>query len=374
MLLIFLINPFIILLIYLLRGEKVVNFASVTPFVSLITVVHNAEDLIVDKIRNSLSLNYPFDKYDIIIYSDGSTDETENKVRTFNDKRIHFLSSLIHEGKNNAINRSVQNCSGEVLVFSDVGALLESNAIKHLVKCFADSEVGGVCGLLSVIKDNIPFSMSQSDYWRIDRIIKQLESKTGSISSNTGTLYSIRKDLFKPVPQAVTDDLYTCLSVVKQHRRFIFEPNAISYIKARSRRPKHEIERRRRIVCRSLTGIFLHKDLLNPFKYGMFSIRLLINKTIRRFLPIYLLLIFFSSMFLSFYYPFIWIVVFLQFIFYILAFSYPIFFRNIKGFKFMKRITSLAYYFCLGNYGTLLGLIDFIRGKKVVKWEPLKTD
>ena len=83
---------------------------------------------------------------------------------------------------------------------------------------------------------------------------------------------------------------------------------------------------------------------------------------------------FLSSAFLSFYIPLIRILAFLQFIFYILAASYPIFFQNIKGFKSMRKITSLAYYFCIGNYGTLLGLIDLIKGKKIAKWEPLKTD
>ena len=215
---------------------------------------------------------------------------------------------------------------------------------------------------------------AQADYFRFDSLIKRLESQLGSISSNTGTLYAIRRALFQPVPPAVTDDLYVSLSIIKKNYQFIFEPDAKVYIKAPSINPAHEILRRRRIVSQSLRGIYLMKDLLNPFKYGFFSIRILINKIIRRLLPIFMLLIFFSSLVLSFHYLFFRIIFFLQIIFYLLAVSYLSLFQHTSHLRIVARITSLAYYLCLGNFGTLLGLIDFLRGKRIVKWEPSRTD
>jgi len=373
-LLILLINPLLLHILFFAKWEKAVNVSPLTPTVSLIMVVHNAEHFIINKIQNSRSLKYPSEKYEIILYSDGSTDETAEKAQPYITERVLFISSPTFEGKNIFLNKAAENAHGDVLVFSDVDAMLDENALLNLAKYFSDPSVGGVCGQRIIAENDKRLKKAQSDYIRFDSMIKKLESKTGSISSNDGKLYAIRKDLFRPIPPAVTDDLYTCLSIIKQGYRFLFEPNAKAFIKVPSRNPKHELTRRRRIVCRSLTGIFLQKELLNPFKYGIFSIRLFINKILRRFLPIYMLLMFLSSMFLSFYIPLIRILVFLQFVFYILALSYPIVFQNIKGFKFVKRITSLAYYFCLGIYGTLLGLIDFIRGKKVVKWEPFKAD
>jgi hypothetical protein len=164
------------------------------------------------------------------------------------------------------------------------------------------------------------------------------------------------------------------LSVIKQGYRFLFEPAAKVFIKVPSRSPRHELERRRRIVCRSLKGIALHRDLLNPFAHGMFSLNLLINKINRRFLPVYLLLIFFSSMGLSFSTPLMRIFLFLQVAFYLLAASSPVLSRHARGLRGVKKLASLTYYFCIGNYGTLLGLIDFLRGKQITKWQPLKTD
>ncbi len=369
-LLVFLFYPLFIWVVYLIKEKKIIKFSTIHPSISLIIVVHNAEHLIVDKIRNSILLNYPSDNYEVIIFSDGSTDGTENLIKPYIGKKVRLFSSSTHEGKISAINNAVQNCSGEIIVFSDVDAILESNAIVNLVKYFADPKVGGVCGQRIICKDDKKLKNVQSDYISFDSIIKKFESRIGNISSNDGKLFAIKRELFLPIPPAVTDDLYVCLSIAKQNHRFLFEPEAKAFIKVPSRSPEHEVERRRRIVSTSLRGIWL----LNPFKYGLFSLSLIINKIVRRLLPICLLFLFISSLFLSFYNMIFKIVLFPQIGFYFVAFSYWIFFQHIPSLKIVRRISSLVYYFCLGNYGTLLGLFDFLMGRQIVKWKPVKTD
>lgn len=373
-LLVFLFYPLFIWILYLIKDKKQIKVSSFNPTISLITVVHNAENLIVDKIKNSLSLSYPSDNYEIIIFSDGSTDNTESKVKPFINKNVHFFSSITHEGKISGMNKAVQSSSGEIIVFSDVDAILEKDAIINLVKYFSNPTIGGVCGQRVISEDNKGLKGAQSSYIGFDSTIKILESQTGSISSNDGKLYAVRRRLFMPIPTPVMDDLYVCLSIVKQNFRFVFEPNAKAYIKIPSRNTAHEIQRRRRIVTGSLTGIYLMRELLNPFHYGIFSIRLTINKIVRRFLPVLLILFFFCSLFLSFYISLIKAMFFLQITFYFLAFCYPLLLQNICRIKIVTKAASLAYYFCLGNYGTLLGLFDLLIGKQIVKWKPLKTD
>jgi len=369
---VFCFTPLLVLSVYAIKGEKPVKTALSQSSVSIITVAHNAYDLIFNKIQNSLSLNFPSKTSEIVIFSDGSTDNTEEIVKEFTDRNVRLLSSPSHDGKHSGINKAVQSCSSEILVFSDAGAMIAPDAITNLLKYFDDPLVGGVCGKLIFSKSDGKFKKAQSDYNMFAGVIKVLESKTGSISSNDGSLYCIRKDLFTPVPGGVTDDLFTCLSVVKQGYRFMYEPKAISNMKTRSIKSGHELQRRRRIVARSLHGIYLMKSVLNPFKYGIFSLNLFVNKVIRRCLPIFLISMFFSSLFLSFYIPLINILFLLQLSFYILALSHLILFQHLSTLRIMKRLSSLAYYFCLGNYGTLLGLYDFIRGKSVVKWESIK--
>ena len=370
---VFLLNPLMIWIVYLIKGKKAVSYSTTHPSVSLITVFHDGEDLIVDKIKNCLSLNYPSENYEIIFFSDGPSDGTKGLLKPFIDKRVRFLSSPTYEGKAIGINKAVQHSSGEIIIFSDVDAILGENAIIGLVNYFNDPEVGGVCGERVIYENKSKLMKAQSVYIRFDSFIKRLESQIGSISSNDGKVYAIRRDLFQMIPPAVTDDLYECLSIVRQNRHFLFEPDVKAFVKAPSRSPAHEIERRRRIVSTSLRGIYLMRGLLNPFKYGLFSIRLIINKVIRRLLPICLLVMFISSVFLASYSPIITMILFLQIAFYVLAFCYRALFQYLPFVGIITRITSVTYYFCLANYGSFLGLLDFAMGRKITRWKPVKT-
>ena len=367
-------NPFIICLGKLIRERDINNCLSEAPLLSLVIAGHNSEKLIVDKIQNSLSLNYPIDKLEVIFYSDGSTDGTEKKISTFSDRRFRYLSSNTHDGKHCAINKAVIEAKGEIVVFTDIDAILDSDALNNIIKYFNNPKVGGACGQKIICEDQNKLKEAQSDYIKFDSLIKKSETKIGSITSNEGKLCAIRRNLFLPIPAGVTDDLYICLSTVKQKYLFSFATDAKAFIKVPSRNPVHEINRRRRIVTRDLSGVYYMRELLNPLKYYFFSFRLIINKIVRRLLPFNLLFLFFSSLFLSFSLNSIRVLFGLQVAFYAGAFSYWILFQHIKSFSFIKRLTSPMFYFCIGNIGTLAGVIDFLMGKKIVKWEPKKTD
>ena len=346
--------------------------------VSLIVVVRNAEAIIEDKIQNFLSLNYPRDHFEIIILSDGSIDQTEKIISTHKIKSLKFISTPLHLGKSNGLNEAVKNCSGDIIVFSDADALLSTNTLYKIVRHYVNPKIGGISGQRVIYRDNVELKSAQKTYIKFDSTIKNLESRIGSITSNDGKIYSIRRRLFQPIEPAVTDDLYCCHSIIKQKYRFIFEPEARAFIRAPSRNPLHEILRRRRIVSRSLRGIFLMKELLNPFRHGFYSIGLAINKVLRRLLPVCLIFLFLSSSVWSFSNTWITLFFILQLGVYILALFYPLFIKNISDdtiFKAKaKKYSSLAWYFCIGNYGTFLGLVDFISGKKIIRWDPIKTN
>ena len=367
-------NPLLLIIVSLLRRTVEIKPSIINLPVSMLIVVHNAENIIAQKIENSLNINYPSEKFKVVIVSDGSTDKTENIIKSFVCENLQLVSLKQHEGKNKAINQGMKSCIGEIVIFSDVDAILEPDSIIKLMKYFSDQTVGGVCGQRIIYEESKGLKYAQSIYLEFDSTIKKLESRIGSISSNDGKLYAIRRKLFEPIHPAVTDDLYTALSIIKQHYRFVFEPDAKAFVKIPSRNPRHELERRRRIVCRSLRGLFIQKVLLNPFNYGIISFNLFINKVNRRLLPFYLCLTFTSSFYLSLTNPLLRIFFIAQTIFYALAFFYPLIFQHLDKIKNIKHLASLSFYFCLGNYGTLLGLIDFIKGEKVVKWEPFKVD
>jgi hypothetical protein len=170
------------------------------------------------------------------------------------------------------------------------------------------------------------------------------------------------------LPLTVTDDLYTCLAVVRQGYRFVFEPRARACIQASSRDRRHELRRRRRIVSRSLHGIWLSREVLNPLRHGLFAVNLLINKVLRRLLPVFLILTFVSSVLLAFAHPAVALLLAGQAAFYLLALSYRWILPRSRTAGRWARLGSVAYYVCLGNLGNLLGVVDFVRGKRVAKW------
>lgn len=372
--LVFIFSPALVFTQYLITGGGRRRRVRHRPTISLVIVVRNAAALIRRKIVNSLALDYPSESLEIIVFSDGSSDATEQEVAAVPDRRITFLSSARHEGKNAAINAAVTRAVGELVVLTDADALLEEDALSVMADCFSDPLVGGVSGSIAFQDESGKLKKAQSVFMGFDSVIKHFESQTGSISSKTGKISAIRRSLFRPLPEAVADDMYIPLSIVKQRKRFVYEERARAFIRVSSRNPRHEIERRRRIVTRSLTAIFSMKELLNPLRHGLFSLNLLINKVVRRFLPVSLLLFFVSSVILSFPHKLFLVLAFGQAGFYLLALSSPFFERRGAPARWLGKASSVAYYFCLGNYGTLLGLIDFLTGKRVAKWNPVKTD
>lgn len=375
--LVFVIYPFILFLSSLFK-HGYDNYQDIKEYyISLIVVVRNAENLIKDKIENCLSLHYPPEKLEIIIYSDGSTDNTNQIIHSYKGKGIKFFYSKEHRGKIDAINATVKQCSGEILVLTDADALLESEALNNMMRHYVYPSMGGVCGQRVISDDRSITVSSQEKYIKLDTAVKILESKLRRLTSNDGKLYSLRRRLFKPIEAGVTDDLFTCLTVIRQGYDFIFEPGARAFIKIPSRSPDHEIKRRQRIVAQSLRGIFIQKDLLNPFRYGFFSLGLFINKVLRRVLPVFLLLIFFSTLYLSFSSIWLSLFLFIQLMLYALSLVYLRVNRLPWQHALLKKIKKgleLIFYFCIGNAGTLLGLITFLSGKKIQKWEPVKSD
>jgi cellulose synthase/poly-beta-1,6-N-acetylglucosamine synthase-like glycosyltransferase len=373
----FLLYPLLLIFIHTVKKQSLAESTdSQVDFqkVSIIIVVHNAEQLIVEKILNSLSLNYAEYGYEILIYLDGCSDRTLTQIQTVATDKVRWIEEKQHLGKYEGLNRATAESKGDILVFSDADAILENNAILSLVSPLRNPICGGVCGQRIVKEKQGKLRLAQSIYIQFDSWIKRLESQIVSISSNDGKLYAIKRHLFQPIPPAVTDDLYQALNIVEQGYRFVFAPQAKAAIKTPSRTSPHELERRRRIVATSLYGIFLKRNLLNPVNYGLFAIGLFINKLLRRFIPFLLILIFVSSAIGANYNTQISCLFIIQIMFYVLALSYPLFLQHLEDLRIVKKLSSILWYFCLGNFATLLGVWDFLIGKRVIKWQPQKTD
>jgi len=380
MMLVFVLYPCFLFCRLLITRNPFKSFIPISkhfPRVSIITVSHKADALLDEKVKNIQQLDYPHHLLEFIFFSDGSSKNICDIQTRLQNIQVKQLSSKTHQGKAYGLNRAVEQSTGEILVFSDIDAIINKKAITLLVNHFQDTAIGGVCGHRTIVKEKTSLQSAQSRYLAFDNLIKSMEGKTGSLTSNEGKLYAIRRSLFQPIDPAATDDLYNCLSVVKAKYRFVFEPEAYMYIHSPSRSPKHEIQRRRRIVVRSLHGIAKYKELLNPVRFGWYSHGLFINKILRRCLPIFLMGIFLSVLLLSLTSGIMLIILILQLVFYGTALLYPLTAWRSPSTRIgesMQKIVSLVTYFILGNYGTLLGVIDFLTGKRIIKWTPVKSD
>jgi colanic acid/amylovoran biosynthesis glycosyltransferase len=339
--------------------------------VSVIVACRNPQELLVKKIANTFSLDWPADAIELIVICDGSTDGSARILSESRDSRLRFHCFPEHRGKAAALNLGLEMARGDILVFTDVDALLATDALHLLTRHFADEAVGGVCGQRVLADESKALRDAQASYVDWDSRIKILENRMGSVTSNDGKLYALRATAARPIAEGVTDDLYAALQVIAQGWRFVFEPGARALVRVPARSPEHEIARRRRIVCRSLTGILLCRQVLDPRKFGFFSLALFVNKVLRRLLPLFLALLLVSSGILAVDSLFWGGCFALQLAGYGMALLGAVLPR-LPG--RLGTLTRKAYYFLLGNLGTALGLWDFLRGRQVVRWEPNKGD
>lgn len=362
----------IILLSLFVKRKKTLslNEPAKRPFVSVVIPVHgNATAYLQKKIENILHSDYPKELLEIIVGGDGDPPGLHGVMKSFSRAdNVKYFQTGVRVGKNEVLNRAVDRSEGDVLIFSDVDALFESDAIACLVNRLDHPRVGGLCGKHIIQRKGVREGEKESEtgtlqslYWRYEAWIKNLEMQTlGSVTSNYGTIFALKKPLFSKLPPNVTDDLFLALSVVKSRHRFLYEPKALAHISPPSKDLHSEMNRRRRIVGRSLNSIWLNRKIFRS--PDLLAVSLFIHKVLRRLTPLFLLIMLFSSLLLAWSHAFWGYVFALQFIFY--AFSASVLLGMVSSKPF-----AVFGYFAAVNIGTFLGISDFLRGRGVAVWE-----
>ena len=334
--------------------------------VSVVVAAHDEEEMIATKVANVHASDYPEALVQLIVVSDGSADRTvELALRAGADVVI----DLPRVGKLTALNRAVEDATGNVLVFTDADSLLEPDTLKELVANFADDEVGGVSGneVSRARGDERAVARGEGLYWRYEQWIKRLEDRAGCVVSATGRLYAIRRGLFTPsTVTAGTDDFVISTGVVRAGRRLAFDPNARVVVDVPSE-DSAEMRRRIRVTNRALRAAFSLGPLLSPFHGGLYAVQVLSHKVLRRFVPFLLVAMLASSTALALASPLWWVAVAPQVLLYALA---------VAGWVGRKRRWGRAkplyvpYFFCLGNVAAGLAVLTLLRGERFERWEP----
>lgn len=337
------------------------------PVVSIVISAYNEAQSIGAKLQNILSLEYPRERLEVILASDGSTDGTDAIVEQYKEQGVKLLS-LPRVGKAAALNAAVNAASGKILVFSDANSMYKADAIQKLIRSFADPTVGGVAG--NQIYMRVISGGSNSDgehaYWNFDRMLKQFQSKSGNTLAATGAIYAIRRSLFRPIPDGVSDDFVTSTGVIVQGYRLVFAPEAIAYepVAATS---QVEFGRKVRVIMRSWKAFIFRRELLNPLRYKFYAIQFFSHKILRY-------LVVFSLFMLLLISPFLWKT---GFIYQMATMSQAAFYGCalfgwlFHGTRFSRRkIFTIPFYFCMVNLASLVAIMNVLRGHQIKHWEP----
>ena len=337
------------------------------PSVSIIIAAYNEEKHIERKLLNTLALDYPTEKMEILVGSDGSIDGTVAIVQKFLNQGVTVFDFPENHGKTVVQNACVEAAKGEILIFTDAASFLGSNALKKLMANFADLRVGCVAGKVRYVDtDQNITTEGQGIYWQYEQKIKAAESRLGSLIGVDGPLYAIRRECYVPLEANIISDLISPLLVLFQRKLVVLEPEAVVDEDPYSK-TQQELNTRRRIVVRGLVGLFQFRELLNPLKNGLTAFQILFHKLIRWFVGPLILFNFMSCLILSG-----------RMFFDVILFGYLSFFIMVgfgwvlSRFEVNSRFVTIPYYFTLVNLAATLGIIDFLRKKEAITWKPVR--
>jgi cellulose synthase/poly-beta-1,6-N-acetylglucosamine synthase-like glycosyltransferase len=335
--------------------------------VTIVLAAHNEAAGIGAKLENVLSLDYPSEQLEVIVASDGCDDGTDEIVRRFEDSRVRLLS-LPRCGKAAALNAAADPARGEILVFSDANSMYAPDALRALVRPFADPAVGGVAGDQRYLGDSGTGAIAAGEqrYWNLDRVLKDAESRAGNVISATGAIYAVRRSLFRQVVPGVTDDFYTSTGVIAQRFRLVFAPDAVAFEPV-ARTAELEFGRKVRVMTRGLRGVVLRRELLNPRRHGFYAVQLFTHKLLRRTMVFPLGALAVTS-------PLLWrrgrlyrAATLAQVVLYGLGGAGILLADKPLG---RRKAFMLPAFFCFVNAAALRATWNVVRGRQIDRWEP----
>jgi glycosyltransferase involved in cell wall biosynthesis len=361
--------PILILLRAALRPRPV-REAAIEPTVSVVIAARNEAASIGPRLANLAALDYPADLLEVIVASDGSDDDTVAIARTASARRVTVLD-LERVGKADALNAAVACATGDVIVFTDANTTLAPDALRAIVRPLADPAVGGVAGNQVYTRDETTMANSgERSYWDFDRLIKRAESKGGSTVSATGAIYAMRRSLVPVIIAGVTDDFYTSTAVIDQGHRLVFAADAIAF-EPPSPSTSREYGRKVRIISRGFRGVAARRALLDPRRTGFYAVQLAWHKLLRRLMAVPVLMMGVVNLSLARESRLHRRLAILQIAGYAAA---AIGFIAPQSRIGRSRPVALSSFFVMVNLASLHAAVDVLRGKRIERWEPTRSD
>jgi cellulose synthase/poly-beta-1,6-N-acetylglucosamine synthase-like glycosyltransferase len=343
--------------------------ADIEPRVTVLIAAFNEEHEIGRTVANKLQQDYPAERLEVIVISDGSTDGTDAIVERLAGTaggRLRLLRQEPRQGKTMALNRAVPEAAGEIIVFSDANSMYAPDAVRQLVRSFADSSVGYVTGqMVYTNPDGSGIGEGSGAYMRYENLLRVLETRLHSVIGVDGGIDAVRRELYVPMRADQLPDFVLPLNVVEQGKRVVYDPDAKVY-EAALGAAADEFRMRVRVSLRALWALFDKRKLLNPLRFPLFAWQLFSHKVLRyaAFIPLAGLLVF--NALVAGEHPFYLVFLILQLSAYGLAAAGPVLSRSPAV---ASRLLT-PYYFVLLNLACAAAFWKFVNGQKMVTWKP----
>jgi cellulose synthase/poly-beta-1,6-N-acetylglucosamine synthase-like glycosyltransferase len=360
--------PLLVYLVGVLFPKKV----AVGPFepkVTILITAFNEEASIRNKLENTLQIEYPREKTEVIVASDGSTDRTDEIVKSFSDRGVRLFRQEGRVGKTETQNNAVKAATGEIILFSDATTTYQKDVFDTILPSFADPKVGCVAGRLVYVDDeNTSVGHGLMSYWSYETFLKTAESRATSLIGASGCLYAVRRSAYEPMYPEACSDFLICMSIYRKGLRSVFAPEAVCY-EVTNKRAGHELRMRVRVIAQTFTDLWRNRDMLNPLKSGFYGIQLFSHKLMRYSVPFVLVTLFATSAVLSVKTPFFAGILIIQIAFYLLALGGWL----VESTGRHLGLVAIPFYFVLANLASAVAFYKFVRGETYTRWEPIRN-
>lgn len=364
----YVIYPLVLQVVAMMRRRPVRKDAAYEPSVTVVTAAFNEAGHIEATVRNKLDQDYPADKLEVLVVSDGSVDGTDDIVSGIaaRDARVRLIRQEPRQGKTAGLNLAVPQARGEILIFADANSIYRRDAVRSLVRNFADPSIGYVTGhMVYVDASGSLVGDGCSAYMRYENILRAAETRVGSIVGVDGGVDACRRALYRPMRADQLPDFVLPLGVVEQGYRVVYEPDALLNEDALTTQGA-EYRMRVRVALRSFWALWDKRGLLNPLRYGLFSWQLWSHKLLRYLSFIPLLAAAVSN----------WFLVGEGAIFRLAALGQLLFVLFVAvafvGPRALAQVplARYCYYFFLLNWSSAVAFRRFLAGQKQVLWQP----
>jgi cellulose synthase/poly-beta-1,6-N-acetylglucosamine synthase-like glycosyltransferase len=333
------------------------------PRVTVVVSAYNEETVIAERIENLLDLDYPADRLEILVGSDGSSDRTRAIVATFEHPRVRLLAFPVRRGKTSVLNDLVARARGDVVVLTDANTFFRRDAVRELV--IALWRHPSACAVVGRLDLRAAAAGGNHDglYWRYETWLKTLESHFGAVLGANGAIYAFRPHRYRPLPTAAIVDDFLIPMLMRQHAggEIVFVPTARAW-ETSPAGVRHELTRRVRIGAGDLQALGWTWRLLLPWR-GMVALAYASHKVVRWLGPWLLLAALTGSLALADQ-PLYRGLLAAQLAAYALAAAAP----ALRGVPALGRAASVARFFVILNVGLALGWVRFVLGRQRPIW------